>query len=118
MHAARPLRQYNSFGSRGNNGPSAYGEAQASSGPRHAGPRPLQHYHSFNSRPNNAPSTFGEAQASLNPRNVSPAGNKPYVPTYRLFEDLVDLRSADGGVKTSGTPASLSGTSSMVGRRK
>eukprot|EP00268_Persea_americana_P050632 TRINITY_DN5519_c0_g2_i1.p1 TRINITY_DN5519_c0_g2~~TRINITY_DN5519_c0_g2_i1.p1 ORF type:complete len:637 (+),score=139.23 TRINITY_DN5519_c0_g2_i1:186-2096(+) len=120
MHAARSLQQYNSFGSRGNNGPSAYGEAQASSGPRHVGPRPLQHYHSFNSRPNNAPSTFGEAQASFNARNVSPAGNKPYVPTYRLFEDLVDLRSADGGVKTSGTPASLSGTSShgMVGGRK
>lgn len=121
MHAARPLQHFNSFVSRGNNGPSAFGEVQASSSLRHVGPRPLQHYHSFNSRANNAPSTFGEAHANLNPRHVSPAGNKPFVPSYRLFEDLVDLRSADGGVKTSGTsPASLSGASNqgMVGGRK
>lgn len=34
---------------------------------------------------------------------------KPYVPPYRLFEDLIDLRNPDGSVKVRSTPPSLSG---------
>lgn len=56
------------------------------------------------------------------PRNPAPAsGNKPFIPSYRLFEDLNVLGSADGRLKmTSSASPSLSGTSSqgMVGGRK
>ncbi|XP_058110543.1 TOM1-like protein 6 [Magnolia sinica] len=91
MHAARPLRQYNSFGSRGNI---------------------------------NSASPLRETLGSPTVRHVGPTmGNKPFIPSYRLFEDLIDLRNADGGVKTNGasqTGSSLSGSpgQSMVGGRK
>lgn len=41
---------------------------------------------------------------------TTPAANsKPFVPSYRLFEDLIDFRTADGGIKsTKDTVSSLS----------
>lgn len=105
--ATSPLQRYNSFGPKGDNtAPAA---------------RPFQHYNSFGSRGNNAPNTTGEAQVNFNPRQTGPAaGNKPFVPSYRLFEDLIDLRNVDGRGKVTGTSSTLSGTSSqgMVGGRK
>ncbi|XXG85920.1 hypothetical protein AAC387_Pa11g0915 [Persea americana] len=105
--APRPLQHCNSLGSRGNT-QSAFGEAVVSANPSPFGPTPLQKYNSFGSRWNTSPSTFG-----------SSAGNKPFVPTHRLFEELVDLRTADGGMKTK-SMASLSATSNKgeVGGRK
>ena len=105
--APRPLQHCNSLGSRGNT-QSAFGEALVSANPSPFGPTPLQKYNSFGSRWNTSPSTFG-----------SSAGNKPFVPTHRLFEELVDLRTADGGMKTK-SMASLSATSNKgeVGGRK
>lgn len=49
--------------------------------------------------------------------STSATGQKPFIPSYRLFEDLNVLGSADG---RSSTSSSLSGTMGpgMVGGRK
>ncbi|KAK1562012.1 hypothetical protein Q3G72_004895 [Acer saccharum] len=82
------------------------------------GVRPLQHYNSFPVRGSNGSTT----QASSGPRNPSPtAASKPFIPSYRLFEDLNVLGNGDGRYKMTGsTTPGLSGTSgpSMVGGRK
>ncbi|KAH7667527.1 Cytosolic sorting protein GGA2/TOM1 protein [Dioscorea alata] len=50
------------------------------------------------------------ASASANQRApMTGTPPKPYVPPYRLFEDLIDLRNPDGSVKVRNTPPSLSG---------
>lgn len=141
LHVARPMQHINSFGPRGNNTPSILGDTQVSINRRDVAPRPLQHYNSLGSR-RNTESAFGEALVSANPSPLgptplqkynsfgsrgntapstfgNPAGNKPFVPSHRLFEELVDLRTADGGMKTK-SMASLSATSNkgMVGGRK
>ena len=63
----------------------------------------------------------GDGRA-LGPRIPAPAsGNKPFIPSYRLFEDLNVLGNTDGRLKmTSSAAPSLSGTSSqgMVGGRQ
>ncbi|OMP05695.1 VHS domain-containing protein [Corchorus olitorius] len=92
----------------------------ASSNPM-VGGRPLQHINSFPARANNGPSQTGDSWAG--PRNPAPAGQKPFIPSYRLFEDLNVLGNTDGRLNkmtnSSSTP-SLSGASSqsMVGGRK
>ncbi|KAL4308239.1 hypothetical protein GQ457_01G035480 [Hibiscus cannabinus] len=83
--------------------------------------RPLQH-NSFPAR-GGAPMN-GDAGTSTGPRNNTPAsGQKPFIPSYRLFEDLNVLGNADGRYKvttSSSTSPNLSGnnTQSMVGGRK
>lgn len=85
------------------------------------GPRPLQQYNSFSSKGNNGLAMNGDGRVP-GPRNPVPAsGNKPFIPSYRLFEDLNVLGNTDGRLKmTSSASPSLSGTSSqgMVGGRK
>ncbi|RVX00646.1 TOM1-like protein 6 [Vitis vinifera] len=81
---------------------------------------PLQ-YNSFSSKGNNGLAMNGDGRVP-GPRNPVPAsGNKPFIPSYRLFEDLNVLGNTDGRLKmTSSASPSLSGTSSqgMVGGRK
>ncbi|KAJ6799659.1 target of Myb protein 1-like [Iris pallida] len=65
--------------------------------------------------------TTAETQANTNLRQTGQVpSTQPYVPPYKLFEDLVDLRNADRGAKTSGTSQSLSGSAGqgMIGGRK
>lgn len=81
------------------------------------GIRPLQSFNSFPARGSNGPTPPSV------PSNVSAPspGQKPFVPSYRLFEDLNVLGNANGRLKTtnSGSPT-LSGSPgpSMVGGRK
>uniref|UniRef100_A0A1D1YR71 TOM1-like protein 2 n=1 Tax=Anthurium amnicola TaxID=1678845 RepID=A0A1D1YR71_9ARAE len=79
----------------------------------------VQQSHSLGTRGNNV-LTIGQTQVNAKPSQtaaVAPA--KPFIPSYRLFEDLVDFRNSGGGLKTSGMPPNLSGSSSqnMVGRK-
>ncbi|PON53562.1 Target of Myb protein [Parasponia andersonii] len=84
--------------------------------------RPLQHYGSFPARENGL-AMNGDSRVVTAAWNPAPsAGQKPFIPSYRLFEDLNVFGSADGRVKmpSSGTSSSLAGTASqgMVGGRK
>ncbi|XWS13084.1 hypothetical protein CRYUN_Cryun36dG0007100 [Craigia yunnanensis] len=84
------------------------------------GSRPSQHVNSFPMRGSNGAPMNGDSRGSIGPRNPAPlAGQKPFIPSYRLFEDLNVLGNAEGRM-TSSTSPSLSGTStqSMVGGRK
>ncbi|KAG2691054.1 hypothetical protein I3760_09G218100 [Carya illinoinensis] len=85
--------------------------------------RPLQHYSSFPSRGANGSSIHGDPWVSAGPKNPASApapapttGPKPFVPSYRLFEDLNVFGNVTSGSKSS----TLSGGSgqSMVGGRK
>lgn len=63
----------------------------------------------------------GDPIVNTGPRNPAPPGQKPFIPSYRLFEDLNVLGSADGRFKMNdNTSPSLSGPSNqgMVGGRK
>ncbi|XVF37447.1 hypothetical protein REPUB_Repub20aG0008600 [Reevesia pubescens] len=83
--------------------------------------RPLQQVNnSFSTRGSNGAPMNGDSRAS--PRNpTTMPGQKPFIPSYRLFEDLNVLGNADGRLKmASSTAPSLSGTptQSMVAGRK
>ncbi|XP_075638316.1 TOM1-like protein 6 [Castanea sativa] len=82
------------------------------------GTRPsLQHYNSFPVRGSNGSAMNGDPRVSPGPRNPPPAAApKPFIPSYRLFEDL----NVFGNVTSGSTSSSLSGASgqSMVGGRK
>ncbi|KAK6943233.1 VHS domain [Dillenia turbinata] len=86
--------------------------------------RALQHYNSFPARNANGSAVQGDTQTNFGSYNAPGAtGQKPFIPSYRLFEDLNVLGSATADAKlniTSSTSPSLSGTSgqSMVGGRK
>ncbi|XP_048319916.2 TOM1-like protein 6 [Ziziphus jujuba] len=87
------------------------------------GVRPLQHHNSFPSREINGSAIHGDFPTSTTSQNSTPAaGQKPYIPPYRLFEDLNVFGSADGKLKmtSSGMSSSLAGASgpSMVGGSK
>ncbi|XP_059668114.1 TOM1-like protein 6 [Cornus florida] len=87
------------------------------------GGRPLQHLNSFPARGSgNMSAMNGEVQVSSSPRTTAPtAGQKPFIPSYRLFEDLNVLGNSDGRFKmTSKASPPISGTSSqsMVGGGK
>ncbi|XWS09475.1 hypothetical protein CRYUN_Cryun40dG0087800 [Craigia yunnanensis] len=84
------------------------------------GSRPLQHVNSFPVRGSNGAPMNGDSRVSISPRNPAPVtGQKPFIPSYRLFEDLNVLGNGDGRLKMTSTP-SLSGasTQSMVSGRK
>ena len=77
----------------------------------------LQHYNSFPVRGSNGSAMNGDPRVSPGPRNPAPAAApKPFIPSYRLFEDL----NVFGNVTSGSTSSSLSGASgqSMVGGRK
>lgn len=87
--------------------------------------RPLQHLNSFPSRGNNELGTHGggDSWAAGAPRNSTPSTTqKPFIPSYRLFEDLNVFGSTDPRLKvtSSNATSSLAGSSgqSMVGGRK
>ncbi|KAE8714454.1 Detected protein of unknown function [Hibiscus syriacus] len=84
--------------------------------------RPLQHNSSLHARGTNGGAPMnGDSWTRTGPRNTAPAtGQKPFIPSYRLFEDLNVLGNADGRHKmtnSSNTSSSPSGTNtqSMVG---
>ncbi|XP_054784125.1 TOM1-like protein 6 [Prosopis cineraria] len=86
------------------------------------GIRALQNNSSFSSKGTSGPLT-GDPRG--NPglgNNTSATGQKPFVPSYKLFEDLNVFGNTDGRIKmtSSGTSSSLSGTMGpgMVGGRK
>ncbi|XP_038903947.1 TOM1-like protein 6 isoform X2 [Benincasa hispida] len=87
--------------------------------------RPLQHLNSFPLRGNNelAMRGGGDSWAAGAPRNSTPSTTqKPFIPSYRLFEDLNVFGSTDPRLKvtSSNATSSLAGSSgqSMVGGRK
>ncbi|XP_039001902.1 TOM1-like protein 6 isoform X2 [Hibiscus syriacus] len=84
--------------------------------------RPSQHNSSFPARETNGGAPMnGDAWTSTGPRNAPPAmGQKPFIPSYRLFEDLNVLDGRHKMTTSSSTSANLSGnnTQSMAGRRK
>ncbi|KAL8146656.1 hypothetical protein AgCh_004403 [Apium graveolens] len=58
----------------------------------------------------------GDGQLSSRPTGNAPAaGQKTFVPSYRLFEDLNVLGNGDGRSKTNNTSPSLSGTTQSMG---
>ncbi|KZV34951.1 hypothetical protein F511_04925 [Dorcoceras hygrometricum] len=73
-------------------------------------------------RPLRQESSNGNTISSSSPRSVAPnAGQKPFIPSYRLFEDLNVFGGTDGGFRASShSSPSLSGSNnhSMVGGRK
>lgn len=79
---------------------------------------PMLQFNSSNSRYSSA-SAHREMGGSTRAR---PAGTeqKPFIPSYRLFEDLIDVRNLDGQKTGSGTSVNLSGSSgqSMLGSGK
>ncbi|GMI64466.1 hypothetical protein HRI_000115900 [Hibiscus trionum] len=84
--------------------------------------RPMQHDNSFPAR---GAAMNGDSWTSTGPRSSAPAtGQKPFIPSYRLFEDLNVLGNGDGRLKmTSGSSTSpnlagSSNTQGMVGGRK
>ncbi|KAJ0089083.1 hypothetical protein Patl1_31491 [Pistacia atlantica] len=86
------------------------------------GARTLQQNNSFPTRGINGSATLGDTRATSASGNPAPttAAQKPFIPSYRLFEDLNVLGSADGRLKMkSSTSPSLNGTGQgMVGGRK
>ncbi|XP_065851998.1 TOM1-like protein 6 isoform X2 [Euphorbia lathyris] len=87
---------------------SSYASAQAA--------RPMHNSNSLNSRGTNGSSMSGEHRLSS-----VPSGQKNFVPSYRLFEDLNVFGNTDGRFNMTGNASpSLSGPSSqgMVGGRK
>lgn len=85
--------------------------------------RPLQQNNSFPSREINGSAIHGDSATSTAIQNpASTAGQKPFVPSYRLFEDLNVFGTTDGRLKmtSSSMSSSLTGTSgsSMVGGSK
>ncbi|XP_050205723.1 TOM1-like protein 6 isoform X2 [Mercurialis annua] len=93
------------------NAPASYTPAQAS--------RLMQHSNSFSSRGSNALALNGSPRENPGPKNTASSGQKPFIPSYRLFEDLNVLGNTTDG-RFGSTTSSLSGPSSqgMVGGRK
>ncbi|KAG9455176.1 hypothetical protein H6P81_008080 [Aristolochia fimbriata] len=99
-NAHKTLQQYNSFPSRGQSLPSTFRETETAPSPT-AGSRTLQQMNSFGARGTDSASMYySEAVSSPKPKPATPTGQKPFIPSYRLFEDLIDLRNSDGSVKT------------------
>lgn len=96
MPGPSPLIRYNTFSAEANNG---------------IGSRQLHHQSSLESRGN---TPVPQGQGRVNGIAQGGATSKPYIPSYRLFEDLIDL---DGVISTKKTDSS--GQKSMVtGGRK
>lgn len=120
-NASMPSQYFNSFGSRNNSTPSTTGETQVNPAAHVPNASIMPPYFiSSGSRVDSTPSAIRE-RANATVRPIGPeTPPKPYVLSSRLFEDLIDLRNADGSLKTSSTAPSLSSASSqgMIGGRK
>lgn len=82
------------------------------------GPRPIQNVNSFPNMGSNGLAINGDAQVHPNPKTTTSAsGQKTFIPSYRLFEDLNVFGNGDQRHNSS---SGLSGTNSqsMVGGRK
>ncbi|XP_016474832.1 TOM1-like protein 6 isoform X3 [Nicotiana tabacum] len=82
------------------------------------GPRPVQNVNSIPTMGSNGVAINGDAQIRSSPKTTSSAaGQKPFIPSYRLFEDLNVFGNGDQRHNSS---SGVSGTSSqsMVGGRK
>lgn len=83
------------------------------------GPRPLQNVNSFPSMGGNGFAINGDTQVHPNPKTptCTASGQKTFIPSYRLFEDLNVFGTGDQRHNSS---SGLSGTNSqsMVGGRK
>lgn len=76
----------------------------------------MQPYNSFPGMANNGSALNGEPiMSNSSPRAQAVPRSKPFVPSYRLFEDLNVLGSGDSRFKASG---SSSTNPSMAGGRK
>ncbi|XP_057536221.1 TOM1-like protein 6 [Amaranthus tricolor] len=110
LQTARTLQQSNSF----HNLPSANGNlnstAQTTDGslPINGG-RSLQHVNSFPAKVNNGTAMNGTTPVLNNGSTGISSGQKTYIPSYRLFEDLNVLSGSEGKLK-SGPYSSASGT--------
>lgn len=82
------------------------------------GAKPFQSYNSFPSRGSNGTVALnGDPLMSSSPRSPAAASVKPFVPSYKLFEDLNVLGNGDGRHSTSPSMNGASGQG-MVGGRK
>ncbi|KAM3217001.1 TOM1-like protein 6 [Capsicum annuum] len=82
------------------------------------GPRSIQNFNSFPTMGSNGVAINGDTRVPLHPKTTTPAsGQKTFIPSYRLFEDLNVFGNGDQRHNSS---SGLSGTnsSSMVGGRK
>ncbi|KAL9238952.1 hypothetical protein vseg_013317 [Gypsophila vaccaria] len=68
------------------------------------GPQSLQHSNSFPSKANN-PSAFNGTTPMTNGSTGTPSGNTPFIPSYRLFEDLNVLGNSEGRLKSGPYPS-------------
>ncbi|XP_072959421.1 TOM1-like protein 6 [Typha angustifolia] len=85
----------------------AYSPTQAS--------RPIQNFNSPVSRFHSSPAPAAGMQMNPNLRQSSfTTSLKPYVYSNRLFDELRDLRSTDGSLKTSGVTPTSSGSSNQA----
>ncbi|PHT72759.1 hypothetical protein T459_23544 [Capsicum annuum] len=82
------------------------------------GPRSIQNFNSFPTMGSNGVAINGDTRVPLHPKTTTPAsGQKTFIPSYRLFEDLNVFGNGDQRHNSS---SGLSGTNSpsMVGGRK
>ncbi|KAL6142353.1 hypothetical protein ACLB2K_060635 [Fragaria x ananassa] len=87
------------------------------------GARPLQQYNSFPARGTTGSDNHGGFPTNSGPRSpATSGGQKPFIPSYRLFEDLNVFGNADGKLKVANGNSSsgFPGTpgQGMVGGRK
>lgn len=75
------------------------------------GGRSLHHVNSFPAKVGNGIAMNGNStQLNNGSAGVPSSGQKPFIPSYRLFEDLNVLGGSEGKLKNNGPYSSASGT--------
>lgn len=113
MPGTQSLQQVNSFQNpalNGNLSSTSQATSTPSSQPMQSVPS-LQHINSFPARTSNGLAMNGNVPVTSGPGSI-PSGQKPFVPSYRLFEDLNVFGSSEGKLK-SGLYPSASGNPSQ-----
>lgn len=113
MPGTQSLQQVNSFQNpavNGNLSSTLQATSTPSSQPMQSVPS-LQHINSFPVRTSNGLAMNGNVPVTSGPGSI-PSGQKPFVPSYRLFEDLNVFGSSEGKLK-SGLYPSASGNPSQ-----
>lgn len=113
MQGTHSLQQVNSFQNpavNGNLSSSPQATSTPSSQPMQSVPS-LQHVNSFPARTSNGLAMNGNVPVTSGPGSI-PSGQKPFIPSYRLFEDLNVFGSNEGKLK-SGPYPSASGNPSQ-----
>lgn len=113
MQGTRPLQHSNSFQNPPSVNGNLYSTSQATNGPSSLpmqGVRSLQQVNSFPARVGNGSAMNGNISVLNNgTAGIPSSGQKPYIPSYRLFEDLNVLGGSEGKIK-NGPYSSASGT--------